>query len=174
MVRRICGYIFLFILFSCNSEKSSENKNPESFLSFYNNVPKNDSLKIEIDYDRSKDHLGICMTNMSDKDIIVPHFQEVGLYPSTGFVFLVYEKQDDDYVEMPDAPDYDVFRNGDTIMDRKLVRKEKCCDHSFSPDALFEFSRGKTYKLVVRYYAEYAREHHDKFIESNIVTVKWE
>jgi hypothetical protein len=170
-------FFFLMIyclLISCSSEKASKKKNPEFFLSFYNGIPKNDSLKIEIDYDKSKDSLGVCATNISDKEMVLPYFRETNLSyrGGPGFVLFVYEEQDNDYVEVTEDPDYDALYLN-SIRDRKLASREKNCEPVFSPDFFYKFLSGKTYKFVVRYYAEYTYQHHDKFVQSNIVTVKW-
>jgi hypothetical protein len=169
-----CLAVYWFMI-SCSSKNSSEKRNPESYLSFYNKEQKNDSLKIDIEYSRSKDSLAVCVTNVSNKDIIVPSFREANLSYNAGpgFVLFVYEEQDGDYVEMTDGPDYDAFVHLDTIIDRKLLSGEKNCKHVFSPDFFFKFLPEKNYKFVVRYYAENTYEHHNKFVQSNIVTIKW-
>ena len=134
-MRRICVYILILsVLFSCNSKKSSENKNPESFLSFYNKVPKNDSLKIEIAYDKTKDSLSFCVTNISAKEIVVPFYTKINLSfnPAPGFVLFVYEEKDDDYAEISSGTDYFTSLLGDTLPDKKIQSMEKDCRRSFS------------------------------------------
>jgi hypothetical protein len=123
MVRQLCAYLFIiFSLFSCNSKSPSETKNPEAFLSFYNKIPKNDSLKIEINYNRSKDRLGVCVTNISAKEIVVPFYGRINLSynPAPGFVLFAYEEQDNDYAEISSGIDYDTSLLGDTLPDKKL------------------------------------------------------